>query len=122
MNELLPYNEIIFDKNVTLEDILNTLDDTDFGFSVETDSKYPDEIREKTKHFPLAPENKKIIPDIFTPFMNENKNTYTPSEKLKSDWTDEKNYLIQKRMIKYYIKHGMLIDQVHEKISFEQIK
>ena len=32
MSEPLPYDEIKFDKNVKLEDILNTLDDSDIGY------------------------------------------------------------------------------------------
>ena len=57
----LPYNEIKFDQNVKLEDILNTPDDSDIGFFVEADLIYPDNIKEKTKDFPFAPVNKKII-------------------------------------------------------------
>ena len=59
MSELLPYDEIKFDKNVELEDVLNTPDDSDIGYFVEADLIYPDNIKEKTKNFPFAPENKK---------------------------------------------------------------
>ena len=47
-----------------LEDILNIPDDSDIGYFVEVDLKYPDTIK-KTKNFPFAPENKKkVIPII----------------------------------------------------------
>ena len=53
--------------------------------------------------------------------MNENKpNIYTQNKKLFCDWTDETNYLIHNRMLKVYIRHGMLVDEVHEVISFRQ--
>ena len=58
MNESIPYDEIKFDKNVILEDFLNTPDDSDFGYFVEIDLYYPDIIKERTKLFPFAPENK----------------------------------------------------------------
>ena len=58
-SEPLPYDEINFDNNVDLEDILNTPDDDDIGYFFEVDLKYPDNIKEKTKHFPFAPVNKK---------------------------------------------------------------
>ena len=61
MSEPLPYDEIKFDKNIELEDILNTPDDSDIGYFIEVDSKYPDNIKQKTKNFPFAPENKKKI-------------------------------------------------------------
>ena len=59
MSQPLPYDEIKLDKNVKLEDILNTPDDSDIRYFIEVDMTYPDKIKEKTKHFPLAPENKK---------------------------------------------------------------
>ena len=61
MSESLPYDEIKFDNNVKLEDILTTLDDNNIGYSIEVDLKYPDNIKEKTIHFPFPPENKKLI-------------------------------------------------------------
>ena len=71
MSEPLPYDEIKFDNNVKLEDILNTPDDGDIGYFVEVDLKYPDNIEEKTKNFPFAPVNKKINPDNFNDYMKE---------------------------------------------------
>ena len=38
------------------------------------------------------------------------------------DWTDKRNYLIFYRMLKLYIRHGMIVDRIHEIISFKQIK
>ena len=61
MSEPLPYDEIKFDDNVNLEDILNTPDNSDIGYFVGADLKYSDNIKEKTKNFPFAPMNKKII-------------------------------------------------------------
>ena len=51
MSQPLPYDEIKFDKNVKLEDILNTPDDSDIGYFVEVDLKCPDEIKHRTKTF-----------------------------------------------------------------------
>ena len=53
MSQYLPYDEIKFDNNVTLEDIINTPDDNDIGYFVEVDLKCPDNIKEKTKKFHL---------------------------------------------------------------------
>ena len=59
MSQILRYDEIKFDKNVKLEDILNTPDNSDVGYFVEVDLTYPDNLKEKTKNFPFGPENKK---------------------------------------------------------------
>ena len=71
MSESLPYDEIKFDNNGKLEDILNTPDDSDIGYFIEVDLKYSDNIKEKTKHFPFATLNKKINRDNFSDYMKK---------------------------------------------------
>ena len=121
MSEPLPYDETKFDNTVKLEDILNTLDDSDIGYFIEADLIYPDKIKERTKKLPFAPLNKKINPDNFNDYMKEIRpDTYVQSSKLICDWSDKKNYLIHYRMLKFYVSHGMIVDKVHEIISFKQ--
>ena len=123
MSQPIPYDEIKFDNIVKLEDILNTLDDSGIGFFVEADSIYPDKIKEKTKNFPFAPVNKKINPDNFKVYMKEIKpDNYIQTSKLICDWSDKKKKLIHYRMLKFYVRHGMIVDKVHEIISFKQSK
>ena len=122
MSEPLPYDEIKFETdNVCLEEILNTPDNADKGYFLEVDLKYSDNIKEKTKKFPFAPMNKKINPNDFNNYMKEIKpDTYTSTKKLICDWSDKKNYLIHYRMLKFYIRHGMVVDKIHNIISFRQ--
>ena len=47
---------------------------------------------------------------------------YTKSKKLISDWTEKKKYLIHLRMIKFYVRHGMVVEKIHDIISFKQSK
>ena len=123
MSESLLYDKIKLDNNVNLEDILNTPDDSDIRYFVEVDIKYPDNIKQKTKNFPFATENKKINPDIFNDYMKKIKpDIYTSVKKLICDWSDKKTYLVHYRMLKFYIRHGMIIDKVHIIISFKQNK
>ena len=121
MSQYLPYEEIKFDNTVKLEDILNTPDDSDIGYFIELDLTYPNNIKEKTKNFPFAPMNEKINPDSFNDYMKEIKpDTYIQSSKLICDWSNKKNYLIHYRMLKFYLRHGMIVDKVHNIISFRQ--
>ena len=46
--------------------------------------------------------------------------TYTQNKKWICDWSDKKNYLIHYRMLKFYIRHGMIVDKVHDIISYKQ--
>ena len=70
MSQMLPYDEIMSDKNVKLEVILNIPDDSDIRCFIEVDLKYPYNTKEKTKKIPFAPENKQINPDYFIFFGN----------------------------------------------------
>ena len=97
-----------------LEKVLNTPDDSDIDYFIEVDLKYPDNIKEKTKHFPFPHENKKSNPKDFSDYMKEIKpHTYTQTKKLICDWSDKNNYLVQYRMLKFYVRHGMVVDKVH---------
>ena len=49
MSEYLPYDEIKFDRNLKLEDTLNTPDASDIGYFIEFDLKKTDNIIYKTK-------------------------------------------------------------------------
>ena len=46
--------------------------------------------------------------------------TYIQNKKLICDWSDKKNYLVHYGMLKFYIRHGMVVDKVHNIISFRQ--
>ena len=129
MSQMLPYDEIEMwhgdpDKYWNwLDEILNTPDDNEIGYFLEVDLKYPDNIKEKTKKFPFCQENKKIDPDKYNNYMKKTKpKSYTKSKKLICDWTDKKKYLIHYRMLKFYIKHSMVVEKIHEIISFKQSK
>ena len=90
---------------------------------LEVDLRYPYSIGRKTKHFPFCPENKSISKDNFIEYMKRIKpKTFISNKKLICDWTDKKKYLIHYRMLKFYVRHGMVIDKVHEKIFFKQSK
>ena len=71
MSEGLPYNEIKFDRNVKLEEVLDTPDDSDIGDFIEVDLKVPDNIKCKTKNFSFAIENKETNPDAFSDFVKK---------------------------------------------------
>ena len=104
MSQMLPYDEIKFDENVKLPKILNTLDDNDIGYFVEVDLKYPDNIKEKSKNFPFAPESKKVNPDNYSDYLKTVKpDAYTQTKKLICDWSDRENCLIQYRMLKFLL-------------------
>ena len=89
MSQMLPYDEVEMwhghpDLYMNwLDEILNTPDDSDIGYFVAVDLKYPDNIKERTKKFLFSPEYKKIFPEIFTLYLNTIKpQIYTQTRKL----------------------------------------
>ena len=104
MSEPLLYDENKFDRDIKSEDILNTPDDSDIGYFIEVDSKYLDNIKEKTKNFTFALMNKKIDPDDVSDYMKAIiPDTYTQNKKIICDWSDKKNYLIHYRMLNFIL-------------------
>ena len=105
-----------------LDEILNTPDDADIGYFLEVDLKYTDDIKGKTKNFPFCPENKIIHKDKYNDneYMKKIKpKNYAKSKNLICDWTDKKNYLLHYRMLKFYDRHRMVVDKIHEIFSFK---
>ena len=45
---------------------------------------------------------------------------YAKSKKLICDWTDKKSYLVHYRNLQFYVTYGMVVDKIHEIISFKQ--
>ena len=127
MPQILPYDEIEMWHGHPdnywnwLEEVLTTSDNSDIGYFLEVDLKYPDKMKEKTKNLPFCPENKKIDPDKYNDYMKKIKpKNYTKSKKLICDWTEKKKYLILYRMLKFHVRHGMVVEKIHEIISFKQ--
>ena len=54
-----------------LEDIPETPDDSDVGYFLGSDLRYPDNTKEKTKKYPFCPENEVIPKDKFNDFMKK---------------------------------------------------
>ena len=77
MGQPLPYHEIEMWHDhpdfhmFELEEILKTPDDSDIGYIVEVDLKYPDIIKGKAKNFPFCPEIKVITKDKFNGYMKK---------------------------------------------------
>ncbi len=55
MSQALPYKNLHFNTDVTLEDILNTDDNSDVGYTVAVDLHFPDEMHDKLKEYPVCP-------------------------------------------------------------------
>ena len=76
MSQSLPHDEIKSGTRVSLEEILNTRDDSDIGYFKEVDLRHPYNRRQKV--FPFHPEKKTLIKVDFNERMKKSnqKNIY----------------------------------------------
>ena len=97
-------------KKGLIQKILNTPDDSKIGYFILVDLYYPDNLKLKTKNFPLCAYKTKSEPIVFSDFMNSIKQVnYRPSPKLMCDQTNKYNYFVHYRLLKFYLKMGMII-------------
>ena len=50
LSEMLPYDEIKFEKDICLGELKNTPDDNEIGYLLEVDLNYPDNIKKNKKN------------------------------------------------------------------------
>ena len=121
MIQYLPYDDINFTDDVTLDTILSTPDDADVGYFVECDMTYPDSIKKKSCYFPFCPEKMAVNINDLSEYqrgvMNEH---HRPQEKLMCTQTDKIRYKVHYRMLKFYVRQGMQITKIHRVVSFKQ--
>lgn len=123
----LPFADFLFISEEEINNInwetVNLLADT--GYFVEVSLHYPEEIREKTKSFPLCPENKIITYDMLSPYQKKvlkdvyNKSNYK-EKKLTSTFFDREKVVLHALNLQLYLKLGMKIKEIFRVIKFKQ--
>ena len=102
MSQPLPYKNIKFDKEITIDQVLETSDESETGYYIECDLHFPEELHDKFKEFPPCPENLEPNVEWFSDFQNElcktldlinTKELYSGSNKLVPHLFDHKNSL-----------------------------
>ena len=97
----------------------------DTGYFVEVTLEYPEEIRDKTKSFPLCPENIDITYGMLSPYQKSvlrevyNRKSYT-SRKLTATFNNREKMVLHALNLQLFLKLGMQLRKVHRVISFSQ--
>ena len=117
MMQKLPYKDFQF-TTTTLDAILNTPVDSDYGYYIVCDIDYTNEGKERTEQLALMPNKREI---------NENELGYRErvggkarSEKLILDQNNKTEYMVHYRMLKFYVKMGVKVTKIHRVIKFKQ--
>ena len=118
MAQSLPTGEMRFEEDLTytrtLDDICypdqpqNDSTEKTLGFVYEVDLEYPSNIHMLTQYYPFCPE--KVKPDLqqFSTLQKElYGDKYKPTEKLILQQSDKEGYIVEGRMLDWYLDHGM---------------
>ena len=123
MSQLLPYDEVKINNNVSIDEVLKTDDGNDVGYIVECDLKFPTKIHDKLKEYPPAPELLTPTIDMMSDYQKDLKQKLkitSKCSKLVPHLMEHKSYCIHYRNLKYLLSLGIEIGKVHNIVSFKQ--
>ena len=113
----LPYKDFEY-SNTTLDEVLNTSDDSDYGNWLICDLEYTNECQERTSNFQLLPHGRKVENNELG-FKQRPPNS-SKSKKLILDQNNKYENPIHYRMLKFVVKMGVKVNKVHRTIKFKQ--
>ena len=128
MSQKLPYADLQWSDDISDEaDVLN-YNDGDYGYILEVDLEYPQELHNLYSDYPLAPEKIRVSADMVSTFSkgiykkyHEGKEVINEKgEKLILSLMDKKKYVVHIRNLKYYLEKGLKLTCIHRCIKFEQ--
>lgn len=123
----LPYNNFEWLPEDAISSIdWNTIDtEDDYGYILEVDLEYPDNLHVKHDNFPLAPENilidyNNLSPYAKTSLLSCTNSTKYKDVKLSATFYPRKNYIVHFKNLKLYLNLGMKLTKVNKAVKFFQ--
>jgi len=105
-------------------DVASVSADSETGYFVECDLRYPAHLHDAHNAYPLAPEHLRIdeemLSDTLRWMMDEIGVVHKPCTKLVSNLCDKSNYVAHYRCLQFYLKHGLELTKIHRVVSFAQ--
>ena len=98
-------------------------EESEYGYIIESDIDYPEELHDLHNDFPLAPENLKTTVEMLSEFQqsvypeHELKNM---KEKLSPNLMNKKNYVAHYMNMKYYDEVGLVVHRPKRVLKFKQ--
>jgi hypothetical protein len=98
---------------------------SNLGYFVECDLDYPKELHDAHNEYPLAPERFRVTEKMLSEKQREIHSAYTFNRsttysKLVPNLYAKTKYCVHYRNLKFYLKHGMVLQKVHRVIEFRQ--
>ena len=118
--KVMPLDNYRWNTEITIEKNLQTSENSSVGYFVEVNLKYPQYLHDLDNGLPLALE-KLIIRSSWLSLFAKScgiKSNKTP--KLVETLLDKKIYVCHYES--FYVKHGLVVDNMHRVFEFEQSK
>ena len=119
MSEYLPYGGFkwVKDNNQIINKIINKRDDSLYGYFLEVDLDYLENLHDSHKDYSMAPEKTKIKDELLSLYCLEiywrgDIGNLVPNLMLK------KNYVLNYRNLKYYLSQGLIFKKVLRILEF----
>jgi len=134
LRQLLPCAEFVWLTRQEAQSIDWAAIDTEgqYGYCLRVDLHYPPAVQDATQDYPLAAEQADVEFEMFTPFMKQQWAKrcemresaaacgYKKERKLLMSVSDKKDYVVHFKLLKFYLKMGLQLMQVHSVIKFKQ--
>ena len=122
MQKMMPRGNYRWNSEITVKQILETLEISNIGYFVEVDLKYPQHLHDLHNALPLAPEKRTIRSSCLSPFAQSFGIKPNKTPKLIETFLVKKNYVCHYENLKFYIKHGLIVEKLHRVCEFQQSK
>lgn len=106
MTQYLPHSNFEWTTINNIEAVIDTSDDSEFGYLIEADFEYPPEIHNLHNDYPMCPEH--MIPPG------------SKQKKLLLNLFNKSNYVLHYRTLKMILSHGLILKKVHRILKFNQ--
>ena len=105
-------------------DIMAIPADSDTGYILVCDIKYPDGLHDIHDAYPMCPENIVIGEEDVSPYTKELTAecgiTLRPGKKLCLTLRSKTHYAVHYRTLQCYLRHGLVLKQIHKVVAFRQ--
>ena len=106
----LPYKDFEY-SNTTLDEVLNTSDDSDYGYWLICDLEYTNECKERTSNFQLLPHGRELENNELG--YKQRPPNSSKSNNLILDQNNKYEYTKHYRMLMFVVKIGIKVTKVH---------
>ena len=113
----LPYKFLSFNK-ISLGDVLNTDNDSDYGYWFICDIEYTKKAKDRTANFQPLPFKREVEKNELG--YSQRPSTSSKSEKLLLDQNNKYEYPIHYRITKFVVKMGIKVTKIHRINKFKQ--